>query len=307
MREEDPTGPMSRPRQIVPGKTVFVTRRCSQRQFLLKPSKLVDQVFLYCMAYAAAEYNISVHSFTVLSNHFHLVLTDPHGRLPEFMHWLDEYVAKALNAFHGRWENFWAPGSYSHVVLETNDDVIDKMIYTIVNPVTAGLVARAAKWPGLTSVKHHVGDTITVERPEIFFRPDGHMPVDVELELTRPPGFDKLTDEQFEKLLLEQLEQKEDQVRTRFKLEGKRFLGVHAIRKIRPFDSPRSREPRRKLNPRIACKDTGLRVAAIERLKAFLNDYREAFRKWKAGNRRVVFPYGTYQLHVQAGVRCRDP
>ena len=193
------------------------------------------------------------------------------------------------------------------MVLETSDDVIDKMVYALVNPVTAGLVARAARWPGLTSARHHVGERITVQRPAIFFRPDGPMPADAELTLTRPPGFDKVTDGQFEELLLEQLARQEDEVRTRFKLEGKSFAGVHAIRKFRPFDSPASREPRRKLNPRIACKDTTLRIAAIERLKAFQDDYREAFRKWKAGNRSVVFPGGTYQLRVQAAVRCRDP
>jgi len=61
---------MSRPRQIVPGATVFVTRRCTQRQFLLKPSRLVNQVFLYCLAYAAARHGILVHAFIVMSNHF---------------------------------------------------------------------------------------------------------------------------------------------------------------------------------------------------------------------------------------------
>jgi len=34
------------PRQIVPGSTYLVTRRCSQRQFLLLPSKTVNRVFL---------------------------------------------------------------------------------------------------------------------------------------------------------------------------------------------------------------------------------------------------------------------
>jgi len=49
MRKGGCAKPMSRPRQIIPGQTVFVTRRCSQRQFLLKPGKTVNQVFLYYM------------------------------------------------------------------------------------------------------------------------------------------------------------------------------------------------------------------------------------------------------------------
>ena len=298
---------MSRPRQIIPGQTVFVTRRCSQRQFLLKPGRTVNQVFLYCLAHAAARYGVKIHAYVVMSNHFHLVLTDPHGRLPEFMHWLDEYVAKALNVHHGRWENFWAPGSYSHVVLETPADVLDEMQYTLVNPVKAGLVSRAAKWPGLTSATHDIGDTIEVQRPEIFFRPDGPLPETAKLKLYRPPGFRRATNAAFQARLLERIRAEEDEIRAGFRASGLRFLGVHRIRKIRPSDSPSSREPRRRLNPRIACKDPGLRVLAIGRLKAFQVDYRLALSQWRLGRRDVVFPHGTYQLRKQAGVRCRDP
>ena len=38
---------MTAPRQIVAGAIYLVTRRCAQREFLLKPSRTVNQVFLY--------------------------------------------------------------------------------------------------------------------------------------------------------------------------------------------------------------------------------------------------------------------
>ena len=275
--------------------------------FLLKPGKTVNQVFRYCLAYAARRCGIQVHAFVVMSDHFHLVITDTSGRLPEFMHWLDEYVARALNAHRQRWENFWAPGSYSCVSLVTRDDVLDKMVYCLVNPVAAGLVSRAVKWPGLTSIAHGCGDSIEATRPEIFFRPDGELPDSVRLKLYKPPGFKRLTNADFDALLRERVREQEDELRARFRLEGRRFAGVHAIRKIRPFDSPATREPRRRLNPRIACKDPGQRIEALGRLKAFEADYREAYARWRAGKRGAVFPLGTYQLRVQAGVRCRDP
>ena len=40
------------PRQILPGSTYLITRRCTQRQFLLKPSPLTNQVIAYCYAIA---------------------------------------------------------------------------------------------------------------------------------------------------------------------------------------------------------------------------------------------------------------
>ncbi len=60
---------MTQARQIVPGRTYLLTRRTAQRQFLLLPSEVVNQVFLYCLAFAALAYGLEVHAFCVLSNH----------------------------------------------------------------------------------------------------------------------------------------------------------------------------------------------------------------------------------------------
>ena len=133
---------MSQPRQILPGTTYFVSRRCAQRQFLLRPSRRVNRIFRFCLAVAAKRTGIQLHAYCALSNHYHLVLTDPGGTLPEFMHWFNEYVAKSLNALLGRWEAVWAPGSYSAVRLVDSNAVLNELVYVYTNPVEAGLVRR---------------------------------------------------------------------------------------------------------------------------------------------------------------------
>ena len=60
---------MTLPRRVLPGDTCLVTRRCTQRQFLLKPSEAVREVFLFCLAHAAARYDVQVHACLVLSDH----------------------------------------------------------------------------------------------------------------------------------------------------------------------------------------------------------------------------------------------
>jgi hypothetical protein len=37
---------------------------------------------------ASKRFGVLVHGYAVLSNHYHLVLTDVHGNLPAFMGWL---------------------------------------------------------------------------------------------------------------------------------------------------------------------------------------------------------------------------
>ncbi|ABS26525.1 protein of unknown function DUF1568 [Anaeromyxobacter sp. Fw109-5] len=118
---------MTAPRQVLPGTTYLVTRRCAQRQFLLRPSAVVNEVFLYVLAVAAERFGVLVHAFCVLSNHFHLVVTDPDAQLPAFEQYLDSLVARALNASLGRWEAFWAPSSYSAVALVSPEDVLDSL------------------------------------------------------------------------------------------------------------------------------------------------------------------------------------
>ena len=46
-------GSMSLARPVVPGQTVLITRRCSDRRFFLLPAALINQVLLYCLAVAA--------------------------------------------------------------------------------------------------------------------------------------------------------------------------------------------------------------------------------------------------------------
>jgi REP element-mobilizing transposase RayT len=135
---------MSKPRQVLPGKTYLITRRTSERRFLLKPVPEVRQVFGYLLAVASERHGVRIHAFSCLSTHFHLVVSDPEGTLPAFMHLLDGFLARALNSWWGRWESFWAPESYSRVELVEGRDVIDKIIYTLANPVSSGLVESSS-------------------------------------------------------------------------------------------------------------------------------------------------------------------
>ena len=84
--------PMTAPRRVLPGTVYLITRRCSERRFFLRPSKVINEIFLYVLALSAQRHGVLVHAFCVLSNHAHLIITDPQGRLPAFMQYLDSLV-----------------------------------------------------------------------------------------------------------------------------------------------------------------------------------------------------------------------
>lgn len=278
-----------------------MTRRCAERRFFLRPSKTTNQVFLYLLAVAAERFGILVHAYCVLSNHVHLVVTDPDARLPAFHQFLDALVARALNAALGRWEAFWAPNSYSAVRLLSPEDIVAKAAYVLANPVDAGLVGTGSVWPGLWSAPEQIGgDALEVSRPKHFFDPNGGMPEKATLRLTPPAGFDSA--EAFRNELVRALQEREEQARKRWRARGG-FMGVARVLAQKPTTRPVPGEPRRALNPRIAGRDKWKRIEALGRLVEFLEAYRSAWAERRAGT-EAVFPHGTYLLRVLHGVPC---
>jgi REP element-mobilizing transposase RayT len=297
------SAPMTAPRRIVENTTYLLTRRCLNRMFLLRPSGLVNAVFQFALAVAAQRYGILIHCFCVLSNHYHCVLTDPFGKLPEFERDLGSILARALNAAHGRWESFWAPGSYSAVALQSAQDILDKMAYVLANPAAAGLVRRGSDWPGLWSAPSLIGaDPTIIKRPDHFFRKNGPSPETAKLELVCPPGFDSL--EELRKELAGAVKKLEDQAARELASESRSFLGVARILAQKPHARPAPGEPRRALNPRLAARDKWKRIEAICRLKSFLAAYRKAWLAFSEGARSTLFPEGTYRMRVVFGVAC---
>lgn len=294
---------MTAARQVLPNTTYLVTRRCAQRQLLLRPSAVTNQIFLYVLAVAAKRFDIKVHAYCVLSNHFHAIVTDVDARLPKFEQYLDSLVARAMNSVLGRWEAFWAPSSYSAVTLLEPSDVVDKSAYVLANPVAAGLVRSGREWPGLWSAPEQIGgDAIRVARPEHFFRRNGPMPQSAELQLTPPPGFESAAG--FSTQLTKALECHEGRAILALESQERKFLGPKRVERQDPRARPSGCEPRRRLNPRIAGRDRWKRIEALSRLVGFLRAYRDARRAMQNGERNVVFPAGTYWLRVHCAVAC---
>lgn len=298
---------MSKPRRIIPGTTYLVTRRCSERRFLLRPDRYVVDTFLYCLAYAANKHDILIHAFNALTNHEHLQPSDPKGNLPLFSELFHGLLARALNAYRGRWESFFAPGSYSAQPLTSTHDVLDKIVYILTNPVQAGLVAYSRKWKGASSRKWRFGETQIIRRPVgPFFDPNGRLPESVPLTLTAPPL--GLSNEEADRVVRDAVTRKETEIRAYFRSKGRSFLGMDQVMRVDPEDRPTSREPRRNLHPHVAGKDAEQRVAAIAELREFRAAYRDAWLQWRDGDREAaVFPYGTWLMRVRHRARCRPP
>jgi REP element-mobilizing transposase RayT len=291
---------MSLPRQVLPGQFYLLTRRCTQRQFLLRPDAATNNAFTYCLIEAAQRSKVEVVLPCALSNHYHAVIFDRWGRYPEFVEHFHKMFARCQNALRGRWENFWSSEQVCVVKLVGRDDVMNKLVYTATNPVKDGLVDRVDHWPGVNGLHALLtGESLRAARPWHFFRPDGTMPKTVEMRLGIPAELGP------EAEVLEELRQRVTAAVASLEAErqrtGRRVFGRRAVLQQPWWGQPASVEPRRNLRPRIAARSKWARIEALLRNRRFLVDYATARADWQDGI-AVVFPVGTYWLRRFASV-----
>jgi REP element-mobilizing transposase RayT len=297
---------MSTPRQILPGRTYLVTRRCSQRQFLLRPDDTTTGIFLYGLAEAAQRFGIEVIAWYAASNHYHAVVHDPRGELPGFLERFHKFCAKALNVRWKRWENVWASEPTCAVRLVEEQDVLEKVVYALVNPVADRLVDRVFDWPGANSLRRMGRPALTIPRPKLFFRKTGPMPRVVKL-IARTPREWRGDAQSWVDRVHAEVAEVEHSVRKERLENGTRVVGRQRVLAASAFDRPTTHEPRRNRRPHVACRNIERRIRELAALRAFRAAYARARRRYADGERRVVFPAGTFFLRVVYGVCCSSP
>ncbi|HMG19999.1 MAG TPA: hypothetical protein VK607_01735 [Kofleriaceae bacterium] len=285
---------------MLPRQFYLITRRCSRREFLLRPDPATNNAFLYCLIDAALRCEIDVVLVCVMSNHYHAVIYDRAGRYPEFIEHVHKLVARSQNALRGRWENLWSSEQTCVVKLVGREAVMDKLVYTATNPVQDHLVERAHQWPGVNSLAALLSArALRATRPLHFFRADGVMPDAVELALTVPPELgpaEAVLAELRERVRAVELDRAAERQRT-----GGRILGRRAVLAQSWRDRPATSEPRRNLRPRVATRSQWARLEALLRNRWFTAEYASARERWRDGA-AAAFPPGTYWLQRFASV-----
>jgi len=304
-----------RHRRIEPGCTYLITRKTNDDLFWLTPSALVNAVLLYLLILKATKHGMLIHGFVFLSTHFHLLATDPKGKLPAFM---NEYVSetgKALKIVRKSTRRVWSGRRYSATKLLDLDAAERKLAYALLNPTGAELTDPAV-WPGLTSARFRFGETISAARPDIYFDKKRCLlasmvlaplsqafPAAIESDSApgaaqgaTVPGVDAS-----ESRIRDLVEEGRAAIHRRLAKEGRRLAGVARV--LRTPWTRRATHPIGELHPLFATRDAELLEAAIEEMRQFEEEHDAAKQRYMAGHHRTLFPSGTYGYRVVLGVR----
>jgi REP-associated tyrosine transposase len=128
------TNGMARPlRILIPGGHYHVTCRGNERKAIFKDDR-DRSLFVDKLHGSLVTYQVELHAYVLMSNHFHLMLSTPKGNLSEFMRHFNISYTAAFNRRHGRVGHLYQ-GRYKAIVMDQDSYLLELSRYVHLNPV----------------------------------------------------------------------------------------------------------------------------------------------------------------------------
>lgn len=116
-------------------------------EYNLTENTTVAQIITYAIEFLNNK-DYKLISYCIMPNHVHLIIYKLKKPLFHIMKVLKGYTAKEINKILHRKGSFWHSESYDNVIRSRNE-LYTKILYTLNNPVKAGLVYSYKNWPYL--------------------------------------------------------------------------------------------------------------------------------------------------------------
>lgn len=314
---------MPPPRIIAAGATEALTRCCAFRKFLWTPSAPeIHDGFLYLYGWAARQCGVRLHGISLLPNHYHSNVTPTRANLPEFTQLAHRstacFLQEALKAFgHGKPPCVWDKRPTHYMRLMDVGASMEWALYLRLQAVAAGLVERPEDYPGLcTPLGLMKNGVVAVKRPRWAVTPD--MPSELEVKFAPDPVLARGFGGDVQKAV-HVLEKREREMVRRFaalrRRSGRSVLGPEVVKRVDPHAEPRG--PRRRGSaPRYKVGgDVMESLGDLRQRRERLRDEQLGFReehaasraRWRAGERDVAFPAGSYEIRVEHMANVAEP
>ena len=153
-----------------------VSARTPNREFFKLPIEVVWKAFEDYLFLTKQTYNLNIHAFVLMSNHFHLLVSTPDANIGETMNYLLREISKELNRISGRINQNWG-GAHYKTLIESYHYFKNTYKYIYRNPVRAGLCGLVQDYP-FSTLSGLCGKTqliIPVEEDTLLFDPDFNM------------------------------------------------------------------------------------------------------------------------------------
>ncbi len=133
----------------MPRKLLFETdkfpyhiyNRSNNKDFFYLDNQILWHIFMDVFSVLGEEYGVVIHSFVLMNNHYHLILSTPEMNLSAAMTYMHREVAKKANKRSQRMNHFFG-GRYKWSVISDESYYWNVVKYVFRNPVSAGICSK---------------------------------------------------------------------------------------------------------------------------------------------------------------------
>ena len=157
------------PRLNLPGIPQHVIQRGNNKQVSFFNDKdyavYLDKLKLY-----SAKYSVAVHSYVLMTNHVHLLMTpETEQGVSQMMQSLGRYYVRYINQTYDRTGTLWE-GRYKSTLVDSDNYFLTVSRYIELNPVRAGMVSHPAEYPWSSYQYHALGKPIELITPHFLYQ-----------------------------------------------------------------------------------------------------------------------------------------
>ena len=136
---------MTRPLRIeYPGAIYHVTSRGNAQMDIFNDDG-DRNTFYDVLKSARNRFNIVIHAFCLMDNHYHLLVETPDANLSRFMRQLNGVYTQRYNNYYTRSGHLFQ-GRYKAILVQQDLYLAELSRYIVLNPVRAGMVRAAKDW-----------------------------------------------------------------------------------------------------------------------------------------------------------------
>lgn len=258
----------------------------------MKPSGKTRNLIGGILARYQEIFEIELYAYTVLGNHYHLLIKAPKGNTDEFCENVNREIAKRINWKVKREGSLWGRRYDDQEVLR-EEDLKEAFLYVTTNVTRHGLLRDPSKWEGLHCVDHvlqerdrefsfiHYSERDATGAPKVTKH---------KLRLSILPEYVGYTKKKRKGVMAKLLKERISQLIE--KRAGKPFLGVTKIRAQAVGGAPEnvSRTPR----PDCYCFSPERIEEYREQRRELHKRYAECSLKFRLGRLSEKFPAYTF-------------
>ena len=297
-----------------PNKVFFITAKTQHAKlWFINNRKLHERMRAYLAKYQE-ELGVIIHGFIIMGNHYHLLARFPNSNKAAFKRNFHSVIAGLTLAHVELYEGgtLWG-GRSKDIPCPRPEDVLHWFFYLTLNPIHSGLVQRISEfnsynsffeavqdvrnkyevvnWEKVNRLKKRGRKVLLAEHTKVYT-----------LIYTRLPGYEEMAKREYVKFMHREVAERAIEAVEKRISEGKGFCGRQVLKSIEPGTKPEETKKRKRgerTRPLVLtlCEET--RREFLEWYFQRLESYREASRRYRAGEHEVVFPAGTYRPRLQ--------